>query len=67
VGDLLADYRAAIPTILGNGVVANLRKQIAVEVSGVVGDDPARAIDPALRDALVKLFELIALILSNLK
>lgn len=67
VGDLLADYRAAIPSILGPSVVANLRKQIAVEVSGVVGDDPARAIDPALRDALVKVFELIALILSNLK
>lgn len=67
VGDLLADYRAAIPSILGPGVVANLRKQIAVEISGVVGDDPTRAIDPALRDALVKLFELIALILSNIK
>lgn len=66
VGDLLADYRAAIPSVLKPTAIPAIRKQIGAEVAAVIGDDPEREISPDLRDKLVKLFELLALILKLL-
>ena len=66
VGDLLADYRAAVPAVLKPGALPLVRKQIAAEVAAVTGDDPERDISPDLRDKLIKLFEFLALILKLL-
>lgn len=66
VGDLLSDYKAAVPAVLKPTDITGVRKQISIEVIGVAGDDAEKAIDPALRDALIKLFEFLATILKLL-
>lgn len=66
VGDLLSDYKAAVPAVLKPTDILGVRKQISLEVIGVAGDDAEKAIDPALRDALIKLFEFLATILKLL-
>ena len=66
VGDLLSDYKAAVPTVLKPTDITGVRKQISLEVIGVAGDDSEKVIDPALRDALIKLFEFLATVLKLL-
>lgn len=66
VGDLLSDYKAAVPSVLKPTDITGVRKQISLEVIGVAGDDADKVIDPALRDALIKLFEFLATILKLL-
>jgi hypothetical protein len=66
VGDLLSDYKAAVPAVLKPTDITGVRKQISLEVIGVAGDDADKAIDPTLRDALIKLFEFLATVLKLL-
>jgi hypothetical protein len=66
VGDLLGDYRAAIPSVLKPGVLDAVRRQTAREIADIVGDDAGRQIDPELREKLIKLFEFLAFILKLL-
>lgn len=66
VGDLLSDYKAAVPSVLKPTDITGVRKQISLEVIGVAGDDADKVIDPTLRDALIKLFEFLALVLKLL-
>ncbi|HYE20989.1 MAG TPA: hypothetical protein VEA69_21260 [Tepidisphaeraceae bacterium] len=56
VGDLLSDYRAAIPSVLPEGAIPATRKLCGSEVAAVVGDDAERKIDKGLKDQLVGLF-----------
>lgn len=60
VGDLLSDYRAAIPSVLPEGAIPATRKAAGQEVAAVVGDDADRKIDAALKAALVALFGKLA-------
>ena len=62
----LATYAEKNPGAIPPGVLAGTRKAIAAEVFALTGDDPAKALDPALREALAKLFEAIAAVLRNL-
>lgn len=66
VGDLLSDYKAAVPAVLKPTDITGVRKQISLEVIGVAGDDADKLIDPTLRDALIKLFEFLAAVLKLL-
>lgn len=66
VGDLLSDYKAAVPAVLKPTDITGVRKQISLEVIGVAGDDADKVIDPTLRDALIKLFEFLAAVLKLL-
>lgn len=66
IADLLDDYRDASPSVLKPTAIPAVRRQIRDEVFAVAGDDPEREISPDLRDKLVKLFELLALILKLL-
>lgn len=56
VGDLLSDYRAAIPTVLPDTAIQGTRKACGQEVSNVAGDDSERQIDADLKAKLVDLF-----------
>jgi hypothetical protein len=66
VGDLLSDYKAAVPAVLKPTDITGVRKQISLEVIGVAGDDAEKVIDPTLREALIKLFEFLAAVLKLL-
>lgn len=66
VGELLGDYADAGRGLFKPDEVKGVRKQLSVEVSGAVGTDSTRAIDPNLRETLAKLFELLALVLKLL-
>lgn len=66
VGDLLSDYKAAVPSVLKPTDITGTRKQISLEVIGVVGDDAEKVIDTNLRDALAKLFDFLANVLKLL-
>lgn len=66
VGELLGDYAEAGRGLFKPDEVKGVRKQLSVEVSGAVGTDSTRAIDPNLRETLAKLFELLALVLKLL-
>lgn len=67
VGDLLSDYRAAIPAVLPDDAVPATRKACGEEVATVAGADPDRKIDPALKSKLVDLFTRLASALDALK
>lgn len=67
VGDLLSDYRAAIPAVLPDDAVPATRKACGEEVASVAGADPDRKIDPALKSKLVDLFTRLASALDALK
>ena len=67
IGDLLSDYRNAIPAVLPDGAIPAVRKACGDEVAGVAGDDPDRKIDPDLKSKLVDLFTRLASALDALK
>ena len=56
VGDLLSDYRKAIPAVLPESAIPAVRKICGEEVATIAGDDPERKIDPSLKSKLVDLF-----------
>ena len=60
VGDLLSDYRNAIPTVLPEGAIPAVRKVCGEEVAALAGDDPERKIDANLKSKLVDLFTRLA-------
>ena len=66
VSELLSDYSVAGRGLFKPDEVVAVRKQLSVEVSTAVGPDGGRVIDPTLRDALAKLFELLAAVLKLL-
>ena len=49
IGDLLSDYRNAIPAVLPETAIPAVRKVCGQEVAAVAGDDPERKIDSALK------------------
>ena len=60
IGDLLSDYRNAIPAVLPEGAIAGVRKICGEEVAALASDDPERKIDAALKSKLVDLFTRLA-------
>lgn len=66
VGDLLSDYVEAGKALLKPDEIKGIRRQIATEVSGVVGTDATKQISPDFRETLAKFFELLAAILKLL-
>jgi hypothetical protein len=67
VGDLLSDYRNAIPAVLPEAAIPSVRKLCGEEVAAIVGDDPERKIDPSLKSKLVDLFIRLASALDTIK
>lgn len=67
VGDLLSDYRNAIPVVLPEGVIPAVRKVCGEEVAALAGDDPERKIDSTLKSKLVDLFTRLASALDAIK
>lgn len=67
VGDLLSDYRNAIPAILPNGAILSVRKVCGEETAAVAGVEPDRKIDSNLKSKLVDLFTRLASVLDALK
>jgi hypothetical protein len=64
VGDLLADYRNAIPAVLPADAIAGTRRLAGQEVAAIAGEDPERKIDQPLKTKLVDLFTRLASALS---
>lgn len=60
VGDLLADYRNAIPAVLPTDAIPATRQVAGKEVAAVAGDDAAKKIDERLRLQLSDLFARLA-------
>jgi hypothetical protein len=56
VGDLLSDYRAAIPTLLPDAAIPAARQACGQEVAALAGADPDLKIDQALKSKFVDLF-----------
>lgn len=56
VGDLLGDYRAAIPAVLPADAIPATRKMCGVEVASVCGDDIEAKIDGPMKTKLIDLF-----------
>jgi hypothetical protein len=67
IGDLLSDYRNAIPAVLPEGAITGVRKICGDEVAAIAGDDPERRIDAALKTKLVDLFTRLASALAALQ
>jgi hypothetical protein len=67
VGDLLSDYRNAIPVVLPEGAISAVRKVCGEEVAALAGDDPDRKIDSTLKSKLVDLFTRLASALDAIK
>lgn len=69
LGDLLADYRAAIPAVLPDGAVIELRKVCGAEVAAIVGEDsrPERELTAVFRQQLSNGFKRIAKALEGVK
>lgn len=67
VGELLADYRVAIPTVLPEGSIPALRRACGEEIALLVGDDSEALLDPTLRPKLVDLFTRIQTSLKKIK
>jgi hypothetical protein len=67
IGDLLSDYRNAIPTVLPEEAIRAIRKLCGAEVAQLAGDDPERAIDSQIKSRLVDLFTRLANILNSLR
>lgn len=66
IGDLLSDYRNAIPSVLPESAIPAVRKVCGEEVAEVAGSDPDRKIDAALKSKLVDLFTRLASALGAL-
>jgi hypothetical protein len=60
IGDLLSDYRNAIPVVLPADAIPNVRKVCGGEVAALAGDDADRKIDSQLKAKLVDLFTRLA-------
>ena len=60
VGDLLSDYRNAIPAVLPADAIPGTRKAAGAEVAAVAGDDTEKPIDAALKAKFVDLFTRLA-------
>jgi hypothetical protein len=56
VGDLLSDYRAAIPTLLPDAAIPATRQACGQAVAALAGADADLKIDPALKSKFVELF-----------
>jgi len=56
VGDLLSDYRNAIPAVLPADAIPATRRVAGQEVAAIAGEDPERKIDQVLKGKLVDLF-----------
>ncbi len=69
LGDLLADYRAAIPTVLPDGAVTELRKVCGLEVAAIIGEDssPDRELVAVFRQQLSDGFKRISKALEGVK
>jgi hypothetical protein len=69
LGDLLSDYRSAIPVILPDGAVMDLRKACGEEVAAVVGMDstPERELVAVFRQQLADGFTRIAKALEGVR
>ena len=67
VGDLLADYRAAIPAVLPADAILGTRRACGAEVATLAGEDPDKKIDAALKAQFVGLFTRLAAVLGTLK
>jgi hypothetical protein len=66
VGDLLSDYRAAIPALLPEAALPAVRQACGKEVATLAGEDPDRKIDPTLKSKLVDLFTRLSAALAAL-
>jgi hypothetical protein len=66
VGDLLSDYRAAIPTLLPDGAVPATRQACGQAVAALAGADADKAIDASLKSKLVDLFTRLSAALAAL-
>jgi hypothetical protein len=66
IGDLLSDYRNAIPAVMPEGAIPTVRKICGEEVAEVAGSDPDRQIDGNLKSKLVDLFTRLASVLGAL-
>ena len=60
VGELLSDYRVAIPSVLPADAIKGTRAVAGQEVAAVAGDDAERKIDAATKAKLVDLFTRLA-------
>jgi hypothetical protein len=60
IGDLVSDYRNAIPIVLPADAIPKVRKVCGEEVAAVAGDDADRKIDSQLKSKLVDLFTRLA-------
>lgn len=67
IGDLLSDYRNAIPAVLPGDAIPQTRKVAGLEVASLAGDDPERKIDLELKAKLVDLFTKLAVACGALK
>lgn len=60
VGDLLSDYRNAIPAVLPADAIPGTRRVAGQEVAAIAGDDAERKIDAAMKAKLIELFTRLA-------
>lgn len=69
LGELLADYRAAIPALLPDGAVVDLRRVCGEEVAGVIGVDssPERELVAVFRQQLADGFKRLSKALDGVK
>jgi hypothetical protein len=66
VGDLLSDYRAAIPALLPDGALPATRQACGQVVAALAGADADKVIDAALKSKLVDLFTRLSAALAAL-
>ena len=64
IGELLSDYRSAIPALLPEDAIPATRKVCGEEVARITGADPAKPIDADLQSKLVDLFKRLANLLD---
>jgi hypothetical protein len=67
VGDLLSDYRAAVPAVLPDGAIPGTRQVCGEATAATAGTDPDRKIDAPLKSKFVDLFTRLASALDALR
>lgn len=67
VGDLLADYRAAQPSLLPDGSLMNVRRACGAKVAEVGATDPEATLSDDLRSKFANVFTRLALSLEVVK